>query len=392
MESKTKEIVGNLLLTADELSQRVITSFDPFASRAAINVKALKRFNLDLLEPCAEFLKIKLDDDDGNKLFTKETLVSRILLALNALLPATCSECSEKYTVELEPEKEPCFYCHMCFQGCHNCDETVALHLALSDMQKTRLAGSVWLCHECLATSSPVKPRKSKSRHDRDGLDNERLEPINEDQDNMDDGDGDVVEISSVTCPEYRKGKCPHGMRGTKVLDGKRCTFTHPKRCTKYCRNGSRGKNGCKKGAECNFDHPTLCRNSVKKRLCTNQQCTYVHLAGTARKEGISKKKTMHPHGKENNGNKRSRYQTSARRTDQSTKPQGDSFLELKSLVESIHTSFQAEISMLKASLIQQRIPMYTTPPWMNQSQFPLLSQPTPLIPPGGRVTLPSSC
>ena len=58
VESKTKEIVGNLLLIADDLSKRVITSFDPFASRAAINVKALKRFNLDLLEPCAEFLNI----------------------------------------------------------------------------------------------------------------------------------------------------------------------------------------------------------------------------------------------------------------------------------------------------------------------------------------------
>ena len=388
VESKTKEIVGSLLRTADELSKRVITSFDPFASRAAINLKAIKRFNLDLLEPCAEFLNIKLDDDEGNKLFTKDTLVSRILLALNALLPATCSECSEKYAVELEPEQEPYFYCHMCFQGCHNCDATAALHLAQSNMQATRLAGSVWLCHGCLATSSPVKPRKSKSRLDRDVVENEMPLETDKNQDNLDD----EVQISSETCPEYKKGKCPHGMRGTKVLDGKRCTFTHPKRCTKYCRYGSQGKNGCKKGIECKFDHPTLCRNSVKKRLCTNQQCTYVHLAGTARKEGMSKKKIMQSRGKHNDGNKRSRNQKSAKKTDQSTKSQGDSFLELKSLVEKIHTSFQAEISMLKASLSLQRMPMYTTPTWMNQSQFPLLSQPTPQIPPVGKITLPSSC
>ena len=143
MESKTKEIVGNLLLTADELSKRVITSFDPFASRAAINVKALKRFNLDLLEPCAEFLKIKLDDDDGNKLFTKETLVSRILLALNALLPKTCSQCLEKYAVEFESEEEPCFVCHMCFQGSHNCEATKARFAALLNIQPPQLAGSI---------------------------------------------------------------------------------------------------------------------------------------------------------------------------------------------------------------------------------------------------------
>ena len=270
VESKTREIVGNLLLTADELSKRVITTFDPFASRAAINLKALKRFNLDLLEPCAEFLNIKLDDDDSNKLFTKETLISRIVLALNALLPATCSECSDKYAVDLEPEHKPYFYCHMCFQGCHNCEATEALHSALSNIQATHLAGSIWLCHDCLASSSPVKPRKSKSRHDRDVVDNERPVLTNEDQDSQINLDN-VVEVSSETCPEYKKGKCPHGMRGTKVLEGKRCTFTHPKRCTKYCRYGSQGKNGCKKGSECDFDHPTLCRNSVKKRLCTNQ-------------------------------------------------------------------------------------------------------------------------
>ena len=70
VESTTKEIIGNLLLRADELSKRVITQFDPFASRNTTKVKALKRFNLDLLEPCAEFLNIQLADDDGNKLFT----------------------------------------------------------------------------------------------------------------------------------------------------------------------------------------------------------------------------------------------------------------------------------------------------------------------------------
>ena len=158
MESKTKEIVGNLLLRADELSKRVITQFDSFASRNAINLKALKRFNLDLLEPCAEFLRIELADKDGNKLFTKESLVPRIILALNALLPATCSECSSKYAVELEPVEEPHFYCHMCFQGCHNCEATSAIHTAMTNIDAKHLAGSIWLCNECLATSSPVKP------------------------------------------------------------------------------------------------------------------------------------------------------------------------------------------------------------------------------------------
>ena len=392
MESTTKEIVGNLLLRADELSKRVITQFDPFASRNAINLKALKRFNLDLLEPCAEFLRIELADEDGNKLFTKESLVPRIILALNALLPATCSECSCKYAVELEPDEEPHFYCHMCFQGCHNCEATSAIHTAMTNIDAKHLAGSIWLCNECLATSSPVKPRKSRSRHVKDGTVTEKTTENNEDQDNN-SNDDETTQVSAETCPEYRKGKCPHGMRGTKVIDGKRCSFTHPKRCTKYCRYGSKGKNGCKKGVECDFDHPNLCRNSVQRRVCTNQKCTYVHLAGTARKKVMSKKNTKSSHRQSNSKRKESRNQNSTRDGALSKQSQSDSFLELKSMMQTIKDSFQSEILLLKTSLAQQRIPLYTAqPPWPSQTQFPFLSQPTPQVPPAGRVTLPSSC
>ena len=177
------------------------------------------------------------------------------------------------------------------------------------------------------------------------------------------------------------------------MIDGKRCSFTHPKRCTKYCRYGSKGKNGCKKGVECDFDHPNLCRNSVQRRVCTNQKCTYVHLAGTARKKVMSKKNTQSSHGQRNSKRKESRNQTSTRDGALSKQSQSDSFLELKSLMQKMQDSFQSEILLLKTSLAQQRIPLYTAPsPWPSQTQFPLLSQPTPQVQPVGRVTLPSSC
>ena len=183
-------------------------------------------------------------------------------------------------------------------------------------------------------------------------------------------------------------------MRGTKVIDGKRCSFTHPKRCTKYCRYGSKGKNGCKKGVECDFDLPHLCRNSFHKRVCTNQKCTYVHLAGTARKKVMSKKKnTKSSHRQSNSKQKESRNQNSTRDGALSKQSQSDSFLELKSMMQTIQESFQSEILLLKTSLAQQRIPLYTAPPpWPSQMQYPFLSQPTPQVPPVSRVTLPSSC
>ena len=56
-EIKIKTAVGLLLARADELTKRVLTAFDPSAKRPAI-MKALNSFNLDILEPCANFLGI----------------------------------------------------------------------------------------------------------------------------------------------------------------------------------------------------------------------------------------------------------------------------------------------------------------------------------------------
>ena len=61
----TKTAIGNILLVADECSKKVITAFDSTATHAATNVK-MSKFNLDILEPCAEFFGITLADNGGN--------------------------------------------------------------------------------------------------------------------------------------------------------------------------------------------------------------------------------------------------------------------------------------------------------------------------------------
>ena len=162
-----KLAIGNLLLRAEtnEITKRVISVFDPFASRSA-NIKSLNNFNLDMLEPCAEFLSINLADAEGNKLFTKESLVQRILYAFSALLPSACLDCNECYTVDLDPEEQPLFHCHMCFRGSHNCSTMKNLHAALTAASLSLLSGHVWLCSSCKTSSYPIRPRRSKSRHD----------------------------------------------------------------------------------------------------------------------------------------------------------------------------------------------------------------------------------
>ncbi|KAL5270549.1 hypothetical protein ACHWQZ_G001303 [Mnemiopsis leidyi] len=159
--------IGNLLLRAgsNEIVKRVISVFDHTASRSA-NISAFKSLNLDMLEPCAEFLNIKLADADHNKLFTKEMLISRIVLEIRALLPAECSECNQTYVSEFDSEHKPLFNCHMCYRGSHSCSATTNLHDALSGASLALLSGHVWLCKACRESSDPYKPRKTRARHD----------------------------------------------------------------------------------------------------------------------------------------------------------------------------------------------------------------------------------
>ena len=84
---------------------------------------------------------------------------------------------------------------------------------------------------------------------------------------------------------EVQKGNLSSWLKGNKLHDGKKCHYEHPKYCIKYCRNGNQQKLGCNKGANCNFFHPVLCKNSVKSKVCTNIECKFIHLKGTRRKK-----------------------------------------------------------------------------------------------------------
>ena len=116
VEYSTRAAIGELLLRADSnpLVKRVLTVIDPFASKSAM-VKSLSTFRLDMLEACAEFLEIPLADSEDNKIYTKESLQSRIFLAVKALLPSTCSECSSHYMIQHDAEEQPLSYYYMCF-------------------------------------------------------------------------------------------------------------------------------------------------------------------------------------------------------------------------------------------------------------------------------------
>ena len=379
-----KVAIGNLLLHAgsNELVKRVISVFDYSASHSA-NLKSLRAFNLDMLEPCAEFFNIELADTAEKKLFTKDTLASRILLEIHAFLPSECAECSETYTVEFEAEKKPVFHCHMCFQGSHDCARLTGFHDVLSRADIERPASLVWLCKLCKESSNPIKPRKSKVKHESASKPNPAISRIkNEHSHNSStvstpaepvfnssinnpagiNGSELHSKLKDVTkervCQNYKRGTCPHGLKGNKEHNGRVCEFEHPKYCWKFCRFGSQRKFGCTKGSECEYLHPVLCKFSVKKKVCTNQDCTFIHLKGTRRKESDASRDTKATKTKRATGKNES----------EPAKTQPDRFLELKRVVESMQNSFMQEISVLRSSIL----PLMSYHPQYHFNRVPL--------------------
>lgn len=370
-DDEFKTAIGKLLVSACPLSKKVISSFDFKASRTS-NIKALSKFKLDMLEPCAEFLNLKLADPENNKIYTKDALVSRILLAIEALLPATCVECSNTYCVEFDSEESPAFTCFMCFQGSHNCQAIQAVHEALSSV--TLATGNVWLCSKCHTKSNPVNPRKVKSRHV------SISEPPSRDPipDQTSSGAIDQVELEerlqhvarTRVCEKYLNGKCQHGLKGNKAVNGEVCKFNHPKRCFKFCGFGNKGVKGCKKGDECSYFHPTLCKHSVQKRCCTNDSCTFVHLKGTSRKANVPPR-LENPSSSEKGKTKlgpKNKKELAVVEPERSK-----DFLELQELIKHMGSTFQQEISLIKISLQQHQQPV---------KYFSPVQSPVTMIPP----------
>ena len=361
--------IGNLLLKAgqNELVKKVITAFDPSASRS-VTITVLSSFNLNMLEPCAEFLNIDLADGDGDKIYTKDTLVARIRHALLALLPSQCSDCSSMYMVEFEPNDAPHYHCYMCFQGSHDCNAIKERYQATSATKK--IGGSIWLCNDCLTNNNPVKPRKSKSRHASVSLQEPQPSSASHSRAASPETEKEEVTVqtkkrdpSDRVCQKYKTGKCPHGIRGNKVINDETCAFSHPKRCFKYCKAGDDKKYGCKKSKNCTYFHPKLCRSSVKTKVCTDLNCTFVHLKGTSRKDPPKEKR-------ESPGDTRTNPPPVPE--NKVTPNCSSDFLELKLLIESMEYRYQQEMSSLKSSLSQQQLlKCMQMPPMMNRLQPP---------------------
>ena len=283
-EKHCEEIIGRLLMNGNDIHKKVISTFKHDENLLA-NEKRMSKFQVPMLEETAEYLKVAFEDCNGKKLYPKPVLVKKIINRLYSTLPVVCADCNDTYAGDLN--EEPLFSCQLCDRGAHNCDQIKQFKASLP---KTIPKGFVWICPTCsgfTVTEVATKPSIPSKAPTQPGLDLSVVQTNSTLADQTSKPDLTIINASQNTkiCPRYKRGICPHGLRGNKLIEGKTCSFDHPRACRKYSSFGSRGHRGCKRGSNCKFYHPVLCRYSVRDRLCTNENCTFVHLKGTKRRK-----------------------------------------------------------------------------------------------------------
>ena len=382
-----KEVIGKLLNVGDQSYKTVISAYE-IGKNVNANEKNLNRFSVPIIKGCAEILRIKCENNSGKK-FNKADLIRKIVSRIDSMMPGKCSQCSESYRMELN--EIPLFTCHICSRGSHSCDSVREFRASLP---KDLILGMVWLCDGCV-DSTDAKCDLI--------MNDEEPSDLNADNDTI--GNDNLTEAMSVSesskaqvkitnglqfgashpvltsrrenndipksndnlrniCPKYRRGVCPHGIRGNKLIEGVKCVFNHPKPCQKYCQFGSKGPGGCKDRRTCNLFHPVLCRYSLKNRLCVKEDCVFVHLKGTARKVSD----TVSPSNKVGKSNHIEAGVKSVDDKMADNNLQKSDFLVLKQMIEELQNRFMRELSQI--SQINRYPQSYPTQPMYNPYQY----------------------
>ncbi len=416
---KVRLVIGHLMSQADDISKTVLTAYDNSKDRP-VNSKVLggAKFQVPSLDACAKFLGIPTLDAGDVRIFpNKPALAMRIIMEIESLFPNICGECNEEYCNEFGSANSPALRCFLCFQGSHDCHQFTD---KVGKMPDDFPNGSVWLCHGCNVANNPVpSKRKGRSRHvsfsdkstsaahslpqtpvedSTTGFSTQELtEKLAAVQKQQESSGSNSRPSDDSVCEALKAGKCPHGISGRTLHNGVQCSKLHPKRCRRFTRFGPDSKRGCALGSNCQRYHVKHCKNSVQHKQCINEQCTLVHLVGTART------KRKHQPNKDRrsrelppsrcseqdyrrredsiSGNRPPRDSSKSRgKTEQPSSNSPDSFLEIQTLLKVMKGDFQKELAALKDQISGQESKLSSMFPTANQTPYPQMF-PGPMFP-----------
>ena len=257
-----------------------------------------KHFKKPLIVQTLKFLNATDHNWDDYK---KDACVHELICRIQNLLIDKCQFCEQHYAT---PKDEGSLLnCSLCGQSVHKeClkkllgekySETITAQEVMNLINPFNISSLNFMCLECTSATLPqssdsLKNSVAKKSTAPDGkavttIDISQNKSTSNTTDTQPKAKDGIPEVSSVDCEQYLIGQCPHGISGKTEINGERCKFTHRKCCRKFCHFGTRSGLGCKKGKNCQYFHPILCKYSVQRGLCTNLECKFTHLKRTKR-------------------------------------------------------------------------------------------------------------
>ena len=260
--------------------------------------------------------------------FKATALPHEMVCRIQNLFPDVCNICDQKYCVKLN--EKPMLSCANCGQGCHN--QCILQLLGTSEEELSEVnqfgaslvnpnasIGLFYLCAPCSKELIPNKENLKTKASTRRNTNNtgpvdiqdsessqqtavvsetstEAAPPTTEEDENPSHDNSPETTNQNQSqqapdppstrpiCMHFKQGRCKHGISGRKEGTGV-CNFRHPKICQRYRANGTNSRKGCNKGERCQFFHPQICHRSLKDRICLREDCKFLHIKGTRRRE-----------------------------------------------------------------------------------------------------------
>ena len=317
-----KEFLAFLFVDAEDASVKEVLKEIKASQDNVTNLKKIKNKSVDDLKATLAYLNDWDKNDENIKSeidsYTKEGIAHLLIKKISNMAPLKCSSCLK--VSHFKPGESCVLACIRCNRGaCVPCYESDKEKLQATNMFNKSIFFSCETCTMIIAQENQTAEAHRKKSCGRkktvefvtstdpadslaDAVEKLSVGEGEADTITLDDSTPDDLSSSSMEetatgeessekvennsipqetkpCTFFKQNRCQFG------ISGKGCKFFHPKMCQKLLSHGKSSYRGCTKEDKCKFFHPPMCIYSLRKRICSNLDCQFMHIKGTKRNQ-----------------------------------------------------------------------------------------------------------